>query len=246
MNTDYPLITVIIPVWNGEKFLSEALESIHAQEYPSLEIIVVDDGSTDNSAVIAQSDPTVNYYYQNNQGPGAAKNMGLEKANGKFIAFLDCDDIWTRDTLRRHSSYLVNNPSVDIIQSQVQEYCLNNYDQKFNPITVPYFMFALMASSLYRKYVFDSVGFFDTTLSCSEDWDWTLRAYEINIHKEKLEFTSLLYRKHDNNMTKFLTLSQLNLVKVYHRHLKRIRQQENKTRNLQVEKTLDYFGHWPY
>lgn len=246
MNSNYPLISVIIPVWNGEKYLPEALRSIYAQQYPSLEIIVIDDGSIDNTATIAQANKNIMYLYQDHQGPSAAKNLGLRNANGNFIAFLDCDDLWIQNSLSQHLNYLIENPSVNIIQSKVQDFYFDSELKKICPITQPYFMFPFMGSSLFRKLVFDSVGLFEASLNFSEDWDWALRAYESNIKKEKLNFLSLLIRKHENNMTKNASISQLNLMKVYHRHIKRMRQKGNSILASNRDTAFDYFGCWPY
>ena len=94
------LLSVIMPVYNGAEFLAEAVASIVAQAYQPLEIIVVDDGSTDETATIVQSlGGEIRYLYQFNQGPAAARNAGLALAQGDLIAFLDVDDLWPADKL---------------------------------------------------------------------------------------------------------------------------------------------------
>src|SRR5690242_4967891 len=95
-----PTVTCIVPVFNGERYLGEALDSIFAQGHQPLEVLVVDDGSTDGSAAVAKSyGDRVRYFFQPNAGPAAARNLGLEAARGEFIAFLDADDLWHRDKL---------------------------------------------------------------------------------------------------------------------------------------------------
>ena len=89
-----PLVSVIMPVYNGEQFLRLALDSVFAQNYRPLDIIVVDDGSTDHSADIACSFKGVRYFYQENQGDGLARNHGIAQAQGDFISFLVADDLW--------------------------------------------------------------------------------------------------------------------------------------------------------
>jgi glycosyltransferase involved in cell wall biosynthesis len=88
-----PLVSVVTPVYNGEAFLRETLESIFAQDYEPFEVIVVDDGSTDGSAAIARSYPAARYIRQHNQGPAAARNAGIAAARGEFLAFVDADDV---------------------------------------------------------------------------------------------------------------------------------------------------------
>ncbi|MGB7951879.1 MAG: glycosyltransferase family A protein, partial [Candidatus Binatia bacterium] len=90
-----PLISCIVPVFNSEKYLGEALDSIFAQSYRPLEVIIVDDGSTDGtSAVAAGYQDRVRLLKQSNQGPGATRNYGVRASQGGFVAFLDPDDLW--------------------------------------------------------------------------------------------------------------------------------------------------------
>ena len=96
------LVSVIVPVFNSEAFLAEALASIFAQRGPTIEVIVVDDGSTDRSGEIARNAAKpVRYHYQENGGPSSARNAGLAMATGEFIAFLDADDLWPPDKLKQ-------------------------------------------------------------------------------------------------------------------------------------------------
>ena len=105
------LVSVIIPVYNGERYLAEALDSVLRQSHPADEIIVIDDGSTDGSAKIIESfRASVEYHWQPNGGPGAARNLGVTLAHGAFLAFLDADDLWTEDSSN------VNSPPSPVIR----------------------------------------------------------------------------------------------------------------------------------
>src|ERR1700694_2891614 len=112
MNESNPLVSCIVPVYNGERYLRSALESIFAQDYRPLEVIVVDDGSSDKSAVIAQDFKQVRYMHQTNQGVATARNAGLAAARGEFIAFLDQDDLWMSDKLSIQIEHLLKNPEI--------------------------------------------------------------------------------------------------------------------------------------
>src|SRR5688500_924354 len=112
MTEQQPLVSVIIPVYNGARFLRAALESVFAQTYRPIEVIVVDDGSADDSGVIAQSFPEVRYIRQENQGVAAARNNAIEAARGEFFAFLDQDDLWTPEKLRLQIEHLLDHPEV--------------------------------------------------------------------------------------------------------------------------------------
>jgi glycosyltransferase involved in cell wall biosynthesis len=105
-----PLVTIVMPVYNGEKFLREALESVLAQDYEPFEVIVVDDGSTDSSAEIASSFAEVTCLSQANQGVGAARNTALTVARGDIIATIDADDIVPAWKLRVQVAYMLEHP----------------------------------------------------------------------------------------------------------------------------------------
>ena len=110
---NHPLVSVILPVLNGERFLRQALESVFQQKYDPLEVIVVDAPSTDRSAAIAQSFPGVRVIPQRGDGVAAARNTGIEASSGSLIAFHASDDIWTPDKLRVQVGYMQEHPEVD-------------------------------------------------------------------------------------------------------------------------------------
>jgi glycosyltransferase involved in cell wall biosynthesis len=109
------LVSVIVPVYNGENYLSETLDSIFAQDYEPFEVIVIDDGSTDGSADIVQSYSNVRYIHQSNQGVPVARNTGLTAAQGEFIAFSDQDDLWKPNKLRVQTGYLLQYTEVQYV-----------------------------------------------------------------------------------------------------------------------------------
>ena len=221
-------VSVIIPVYNGEKFLSEAIFNVKNQEYQLLEIIIVDDGSTDRTAeVAAQFKDSARYVYQHNSGPAAARNRGLRIAKGDAIAFLDVDDLWSDDKLKLQAGYLVDNPSVEIVQGLIQnlKICQLTADGKaiFEKHYQPY-NYINLGSAIYRKSVFDKVGLFDETLSFAEDTDWFIRAWENRVSKVVLEQVTIFYRRHQDNMTVGKNLIELGFIKIYKKHLDRCRQ----------------------
>ena len=110
-----PLVSVVVAVHNGERFLRPALQSLYAQDYEPFEVIFIDDGSTDGSADIAREFAGIRYVHQENKGLAAARNAGLELAQGEFLAYLDDDDIIPSHKLRRQAGYLVDNPEVGCV-----------------------------------------------------------------------------------------------------------------------------------
>ncbi|MEP0857704.1 glycosyltransferase family A protein [Trichocoleus sp. DQ-U1] len=224
-------VSVIIPVYNGENFLSEVIFNVKNQEYQPLEIIIVDDGSTDGTAeVAAQFKNSIRYVYQDNSGPAAARNRGLSIAEGDAIAFLDVDDLWSEDKLKLQVGYLVDNPSVEIVQGLIQQMKLcqitTNNQPLFEPAYNPY-SYINLGSAIYRRLVFDKIGLFDETLNYAEDVDWFIRAWENGISKVVLDRVSLFYRKHEDNMTVGKNLVELGFVRIFKKHLDRCRKRGN-------------------
>jgi len=220
-----PLLSVIIPVFNGGPFLAEAVGNVLAQEYPALEIIIVDDGSTDGTEAAVRALPCeVHYFRQENLGPAAARNRGIRYASGDYVAFLDVDDLWAENTLTTLMDELVRHPELDVVQgySQVTEYVPETgaYEYRGNPMeSFPY----SVATGVYRKRVFDRVGLFDKTLIFGEDTDWFTRAQEQGVTMRRLDIVALIVRRHGRNMTHEKSPVELNTLRVFKRALDRKR-----------------------
>ena len=123
MSPDAPLVSCIIPVFNGARFLGEAVDSILAQTYRPCEVIVVDDGSTDATGdVIAGYGERVVAVRQPNRGEAAARNAGVRAARGALVAFLDADDLWGPEKLTRQAAKLGEDPRIDL--------CFTRLDRK--------------------------------------------------------------------------------------------------------------------
>ncbi|WP_204138432.1 glycosyltransferase family A protein [Halomicronema sp. CCY15110] len=200
-----PEVSVIIPVYNGAKFLREAIANVEAQTHPNLEIIVVDDGSTDDTAAVARSlGNRLRYLHQVNQGPAAARNRGLQAAQGEFIAFLDVDDQWPADKLKHQLAAFTTKPQLEIVNGYVQmlqAVPTASGEVEFQPRHVPVVSFNL-GSAVFRRSVFDKVGLLDASQIHSEDVDWFMHARELGVAMVVLEEVTLLYRKHDSNLTR--------------------------------------------
>ncbi|MTJ10251.1 glycosyltransferase [Anabaena sp. UHCC 0204] len=243
-------VSVIIPVFNGEKYLVEAIENVKNQNYQPLEIIVIDDGSTDKTAEIAaEFKDSIRYIYQENSGPSAARNRGIRIANGDAIAFLDVDDIWSDDKLKVQGNYLADNTSVEIVQGLIQQMNLSQLtsDKKpiFEPVYKPY-NYINLGSAIYRKSVFEKIGIFDETLNYAEDVDWFIRAWENGISKVLIDQVMLFYRKHQKNMTEGKNLVELGFIKIYKKRLDRIRKKQISPTNILLDMPInEYLGSPP-
>jgi glycosyltransferase involved in cell wall biosynthesis len=218
-----PLVSVIIPVFNGERFLREAVESVLAQKYSPVEIIIVDDGSTDDTATVARSLPeTVRYLHQTNHGPAAARNRGIEQAQGDLIAFADADDLWPSHKLELQLPYLIRDSKIDIVLGRIQQVLLSETQAK--EIGDPAFSVNL-GSAVIRRSCFERVGLFDETMRYSEDVDWFMRAREGAAAIMTIDAVTLFYRQHEQNMTRGKSTSELNVLKALKKSLDRRREQ---------------------
>lgn len=222
-------VSVIVPVYNGAAYLADAIASIRAQQYAPLEIIIVDDGSTDETAAIAASlGADVRYVYQQNQGPAAARNRGLKAATGEVIAFLDADDLWTPDKLELQLGILARHPGAAVVMGHMRAF----REDPAIPVPSPYngetaLLANQVGSTLVRRTVFERIGGFDEGLRYGEDIDWLMRVREAGISIHVLAEVTLLYRIHANNMTRGGDTSYV-LTRVLHRSLERRRQDSSR------------------
>jgi len=226
LSSSQSLISVIIPVYNGEAFLNEAITSVLGQQWRSLEIIVVDDGSTDATPDIAAGfGSMVRYVRQSNAGPGSARNRGLALASGNIIAFVDADDMWTETKLQSQLPYLVDNPQTEIVLGYSQRIACSRLEQG-RPVyerVGPSVFYLSLGSALIRRSAFEKVGFFDETLVMGEEVDWYLRANELGVPMVFHQDVIQLYRRHQHNMTRQRDLTDRLLVSVFKKSLDRRR-----------------------
>jgi len=222
-----PLVSVVIPVFNGERFLREAVQSVLDQKYSPIEIIIVDDGSTDGTSAVARSfSETVRYLYQANQGPAAARNRGIEHAQGSLIAFADADDLWPSEKLEVQLPYLINDAAIEIVMGRIQQVRLSktvNGQTQAEELAEPAFSVNL-GSAVIKKSVLERVGLFDESMRYSEDVDWFMRAREEGAAIVTIDAVTLLYRQHEENMTRGKSTSELNVLKALKRSLDRRRE----------------------
>lgn len=223
-----PLISCIVPVFNGEAYLREALQSILDQTWRPLEVIVVDDGSTDRTPdVVRACGPEVRYLYQLNAGPAAARNLGLSVAQGGFVAFLDADDIWHPEKLSRQMDRFRARPEIGICVTHVRNFWSPDLpaEQRLDDacLIAPW-VGNTCASLLARRAVFGTVGTFDPALRLGEDGDWFLRAAERAVVREVLPEVLVYRRLHAGNLTRRLAAaSREHLLDRLRAHLHRCR-----------------------
>ena len=208
------LVTCIVPAFNGDRYLREALDSIVAQTYRPTEIIVVDDGSTDGTAdLVAEYGKLVKYFWQPNTGPASARNLGWRVAAGKWVAFLDQDDVWHPEKLSRQIAYFDARPHLDVCVTHIQNFWVpelaaeaKRFAQHRLMQPIPGFLTQTM---LARHELVDQVGPFDTSLQYGDGTDWFLRAIEHGVITELVQDVLVFRRLHHANFSRrFATASR--------------------------------------
>jgi glycosyltransferase involved in cell wall biosynthesis len=223
------LVSVIVPVYNGERYLSAALDSIFAQHYRPIEVIVVDDGSADNSAHIVRSYRDIQYIYQINEGHGKAKNTGIAASQGEFIAFLDADDLWTPDKLSLQVDHLINNPNVGYALCKMRFLLepgvhMPSGLHKEHLLGTPS---AYIPSALVvRMSVIKKIGMFDPSYRHSNDSDWFFRAHDAGITMTILPEVLLYRRIHSSNLSREIQTMSSELLRVVKTSINRKRGQK--------------------
>ena len=197
-------ISVIIPVYNCDRYLAQAIESVLAQTYQPMEIIVVDDGSTDNSGAVAKNfGSSVRYYFHDNSGLGATRNRGIELAQGNFLAFIDADDLWVENKLSHQIAAFETNPQLDIVFGLAQQFISPELDEttksKIHCSTEP-MSGCIPSAMLIKRDAFWSVGLFETNWKLGEFIDWYAKAMEQSLKSFMLPEIVLKRRLHNTNM----------------------------------------------
>jgi glycosyltransferase involved in cell wall biosynthesis len=222
-----PSISVIIPVFNGAAFLAEAVASIRVQQITVSEIIVVDDGSTDESAAVAAGlGKGIHYVYQPNRGPHAAQNTGLELAQGELIAFLDADDRWPAEKLSVQLPLLQADQQPAVVLGFLQYIRLQKTAGRtwdYLPFLEPFLGANCFGASLFRREAFSKVGLLDGAMNCGGDVDWFLRAREQGLAMAAVDRVTLFYRLHPGNLTRHKTQREHFLLRALKQSLDRRR-----------------------
>lgn len=228
-----PTVSVIIPTFNTALYLCSAIESVLSQTYKDYELIIIDDGSTDDTAHIVrpyQSDK-VRYYFQVNRGVNSARNTGIQNANGQLIALLDADDTWHPSKLERQVQYMMNNPQIVLSSCALTLVDENNrcikivhpetYDKSDKVVHELYIRNIIYGGSscvIIRKDCLNTVGCFDEVLHGAEDQDMWLRIaqrYPVASIDEPLANI----RIHANNAHKNIPMMKHNQIMFIRKHM---------------------------
>lgn len=219
----HPLVSVIMPAYNARPFIEDSIRSILNQDYPNMELVVVDDGSKDGTPEAAeQFGSRVKVLRQNNAGPAAARNRGIAAAQGEFIAFLDADDVWLPGKVLMQVQYLQGHPDVGVVFGGFLRW-YPQADGSFLPPPAPVNLGSplrlvpehsgwiykdilldsviCIITAMVRRSVFETVGSFDESLRTGEDYDFWLRVSR-QFRADKFDRTLAYYRMHATSTTK--------------------------------------------
>jgi glycosyltransferase involved in cell wall biosynthesis len=229
-----PTVSCIIPAFNCARYLSEAIDSVLAQDYRPSEIIVVDDGSTDGTADVALSYKNhVRYLRQANAGPAAARNYGLRVASGDFMALLDADDIWHPEKLRRQMACF--RPGLDICVAHVQNFWipeLKEEAKRFENHRIAKPLAGYCTGTLVaRKDRFDSVGHFNERLKHGDVKEWFIRAAEQGAVMQLLPDVLLYRRLHYSNISRAVSAAFDDHLRIIKGSLERRRQRDGSVKD---------------
>jgi len=227
-----PPVSVVVPCYNQAHFLSEAIESVLSQSYENFEVVVVDDGSTDNTSEVASRYAKVRLIRQENKGLSAARNAGLAESNGEYMVFLDADDRLLPSALEVGVKELEAHPECAFVFGYHNNIAVDGsplatshppHDERDQYLALLHRCFIRMHAVMYRRSVFEAVGGFDTSLSASEDCDLYLRItreYPVHHHGEAVAE----YRRwHGANMTGYPALMLSTSVSVHRSQRKYIK-----------------------
>ena len=244
-----PLISVIIPTFNAVDFLPRAIESVLHQTYTNFEILVIDDGSTDNTRLVMQERKGIKYYYQENKGLSSARNTGIKKSKGDYLLFLDADDWLEKDALQLNFSVIKNKPGIAFVSGNY--YLLrakrNELEMIMTTVTDNHYIRLLQSNYIgmhgavmFQGWVFRQIRY-DETLKACEDYDLYLaitRRYPV-IHHQKFIAT---YYFHSTGLShNYLLMMDFitTVIKKQRRFLKSIEEKSAYSEGLQQWKHYD-------
>ena len=197
-----PEVSVVIPVHNGERYLGASIQSVLDQHHPALELLVIDNGSTDATAEVARSFSSIRYVHLAAKGLCKALNYGIEQCRGTFLGFLDADDLWSPNGLAVRLEVFANDPAVEMVFGHVEQFISPELDESTKArlsIRNSRLPGRHRGTMLIRPESFRRVGAFEPSLDCGEFLDWYMRAEEQKIREAMLPNVVMLRRIHGAN-----------------------------------------------
>jgi glycosyltransferase involved in cell wall biosynthesis len=201
------LISCIITSFNSEKYIAEAINSILNQTYKNIEIIIADGGSTDNTKEVVQKfNPKIKFTAQKTLSPADTRNLGFNSSSGKYIAFLDADDLWHPEKLTKQMNCFAEGPEIDLCITYAEMFWSEDLKNekvffKDHPRTKAIPGYAT-TTLLAKKKVFEIAGSFNKDLWFTDAAEWFIRTKEIGLKMHVIEEPLTFHRMHKSNLTK--------------------------------------------
>lgn len=227
------LISIVMPAYNSAETIGDSILSATRQSHKKLELIIVDDGSTDETSKIcehhARTDSRIKYFYQKNSGVSSARNLGIEMSDGDYVSFLDADDLWEKDKIEIQLSERSHHD--DIVLTGLQRFSSDDRStsllSKTSPpvythraeyarkiLNLPNNEMAIFGTALVPKIHLKVAGVFDEKLASSEDWElWLRLAFKFPF--VNVDQPLRLYRKHSGSLTKRTKLKETLMGQIY-------------------------------
>lgn len=206
MKVRNPVVSVIIPCYNQGNYIAETVDSVLAQRYQNIEIIIVNDGSTDNSEVeiqkILNANPNIQYLKLENGGVSRARNQGIEASKGELILPLDADDLIASEYIAMAVEEFEKDPNLIVVTAQGRFFGKEEGDWNLEEFSMKKMLHGnvIFCPSVFRKNDWRAVDGFDEAMNHLEDWDFYIRLTSLRPHKVKrLNYRALLYRVKEEN-----------------------------------------------
>ena len=200
------LISCIVPAFNAGRYLAESLQSVLDQSYRPIEIVLVDDGSTDDTVSLAGQFPGVRVIRQENAGPAAARNRGVAESAGELIAFQDADDLWHPEKLRKQFERFEQRPDLELCTCHIYNFWtperLEEAGAYNDPRQDQVYQGFVMQTLMCRRSAFDRIGPLRAEYRTGEDSDWFMRARDLGAVMEVVPVVLVRRRLHPENLTR--------------------------------------------
>ena len=228
----FPLISCIIPTFNSEKYLEHALESVFSQTYRPIQVIIADDHSVDCTPDVAgRYGDRICFVSEKRDSPAATRNLGVDRSDGEFLAFLDPDDLWHSEKLSRQMARFSKRPELEISVTNARMFWdadIKDEERFYQDLprsrAVPGYATTTL---LVRRAVFSKIGMFNTDYFFGDSMDWFIRAREKGVVMELMEDVLTFHRMHDANLTRRRKQdSKEEFLKIIKDRLDKVRRQE--------------------
>lgn len=220
---DNPLVSVILPLYNGQRFIISSIKSVLNQSYRSLELLVVDDGSSDNSTDLVPNDPRIRLFHRENFGVAASRNFGISQAKGTYLAFIDQDDYWYPDKLELQIQVLMNEPAFGYSLTRIRNHLVGDTEVPgwLDPEQLIENPIGFLPSTLVvHRQIFTEIGIFTEDLVNASDLEWFVRARKAGIPVQILNQVLLQRNIHDDNCSHDNKTSKRELFSILQKKIK--------------------------